>query len=298
MKIKDLLSEEIALLKEVSRRISDMERRIARLEHSVQDTSENLGKTLKHHSEKIEQFQEDENNRLEQLGERLKGIEAITVDARDKVYRGDWEIHQNIKQYLYQKAGMETAEFVIKNMEKVPAFNVTLDILTYGLKQTKLDGLYLEFGVYSGKTINHIARLRRNQTIYGFDSFEGLPEDWRSGFEKGTFKVDNLPEVEQNVQLVKGWYNETLPVFLEEHTEPCAFLHIDCDLYSSTKCIFDYLEDRILPGTIIVFDEYFNYPGWQEGEHKAFMELIEETGLQFEYIGYVEIMEQVAVRII
>lgn len=106
----------------------------------------------------------------------------------------------------------------------------------------------------------------------------------------------NAPQVNENVRLVKGRFNETLPEFVKEHTEPCAFIHVDCDLYSSTKTIFDNLKNQIVSGTVIAFDEYFNYPGWQEGEYKAFMEYVEENNIEFEYIARTD-YEQVAVRI-
>lgn len=236
-------------------------------------------------------------NQNELLQKQNEQIKETVIDSNQKLYRGDWEIHQNLKQYLYQECGLSSARYILKHMNNVPAFNITLDILSYAMEKRMADGLILEFGVYSGTTINHISSLC-DQTVYGFDSFEGLPEDWRSGFEKGTFEVPELPKTNNNVTLVKGWFDSTLPVFVQEHSEKVSLLHIDCDLYSSTKCIFDCLKNQIVPGTIIVFDEYFNYPGWEEGEYKAFQEYIAESNLSYEYIGYVEIMEQVAVRIV
>jgi hypothetical protein len=150
------------------------------------------------------------------------------------------------------------------------------------------DGLNLEFGVWSGKTINRFAdALGPGRTIHGFDSFEGLPEDWFGDRRKGRFDTGGkLPEVRPNVKLHKGWFSETLPRFVRENPGPVAFLHVDCDLYSSTKTIFEYLGDRIVPGTVILFDEYFNYPGWQEHEHKAFQELVVERDLKYRWIAY------------
>jgi len=55
------------------------------------------------------------------------------------------------------------------------------------------------------------------------------------------------------------------------------------------------LEPKLKPGAVIVFDEYFNYPGWKQGEYKAFMEFLEKTGYAFEFIGYNRNEEQVAV---
>lgn len=224
--------------------------------------------------------------------------EKTTVDTNKKIYRNDWEPNQNIRRQMYELAKSQTAEYVMKNMSKVKAFNVSLDILTFAIAESVVNGQFLEFGVYSGKTINHIAKLKPEETIYGFDCFEGLPETWRTGYESGCFKVDSLPDVESNVQLIKGLFQETLPGFRKNHQEVCSFIHIDCDLYSSTKYVLEELKEQIVAGTIIVFDEYFNYPGWQDGEYRAFQEFVQKYHLKYEYIAYVEILEQVAVRIL
>jgi predicted O-methyltransferase YrrM len=147
------------------------------------------------------------------------------------------------------------------------------------------EGLILEFGVATGDTINKIAKAVENRTVYGFDSFEGLPEDWRPGYGTGSFKQNKIPEVLPNVQLVVGLFSDTLPKFVQEHTEPVAFIHVDCDLYSSTKCIFDNLKDKMQDGTIIAFDEIRAYPGFEQHEYKAFNEFLEENKYQWECIG-------------
>lgn len=198
---------------------------------------------------------------------------------------------------LQRQALMDTAGFIQQNMRQVDSMDSDLDILTRGIKLTeKRKGLYLEFGVFSGRTINYIAR-QVARPVYGFDSFEGLPERWRDSWGAGHFKVVKLPRVAQNVTLIKGWFDKTLPEFLKTHPEDVAFLHIDCDLYSSTKTIFACLSPRIKAGTVIVFDEYFNYPGWRDGEFKAFQEFVAREGLEFEYLNYNRKAEQVSVRI-
>jgi len=155
-----------------------------------------------------------------------------------------------------------------------------------------------EFGVFTGDSINRIARLLPDATVWGFDSFEGLPEDWRDRFPQGTYAVKKMSRMRRNVRLIKGFYDETLDPFLREHPGKARFLHIDCDLYSSTRTVLDAFAGRIQPGTVVVFDEYFNYPGWQEGEYRAFAEFVEKTGVGFEYLGYCRYGEQAAVRII
>jgi hypothetical protein len=183
-------------------------------------------------------------------------------------------------------------------MANVESVGDKFSLLKKALGEATMNGSYLEFGVYRGETINYIASIKKDATIYGFDSFEGLPEFWRDGFGKGVFRLNKLPKVKENVVLIKGWFNESLREFLEGNKQDCAFVHIDSDLYSSAKSIFDLLRGRIKLGTIIVFDEFFNYPGWKDGECKAFSEFIEENKLKFEYITYNKNHEQVAVRII
>lgn len=152
---------------------------------------------------------------------------------------------------------------------------------------TVKDGFIMEFGVFQGRSINMISGYKPNSAVYGFDSFEGLPDDWGATvYEKGHFKVDNLPEVNPNVTLVKGWYDQTLPKFVEEHKaefekNKVALIHIDCDMYSSTKTVFDCLKPYIVPGTVIIFDELVGYPRWEEGEWQALNELLDETGYKY-----------------
>lgn len=204
----------------------------------------------------------------------------------------------DIGRELQRRATESTATYVQQRMAGVDSVSSDQDLITMAMGRVDQanDLLVCEFGVFSGRTINHIASLTQSK-VYGFDSFEGLPERWRDGFSKGHFKVEALPKVRPNVSLIKGLFDQTLPQFVADHHKAVGFLHIDCDLYSSTKTIFSALAPLIRPGCIIVFDEYFNYPGWEDGEHKAFMEFMANSGLGFEYIGYNRLHEQVAVKI-
>jgi tetratricopeptide (TPR) repeat protein len=178
-----------------------------------------------------------------------------------------------------------------------PRFANRNELLAHVMKEPVIPGLVLEFGVYSGHTINIIADALPKRTIYGFDSFEGLPEAW-GWAPAGHFARNSLPTVRKNVELIVGWFEDTLPGFVTDHPETdLSLLHVDCDLYSSTKTIFDHLGNRIIPGTIIVFDEYWNYPGWMEHEFKAFQEFTERAHVRYEFLGYTK-YEQVALRIV
>ena len=147
------------------------------------------------------------------------------------------------------------------------------------------DGMLVEFGVWTGRSLNHIARRFPDRTVYGFDSFEGVPDPWI--FREKAFRdIPAIPAVGENVELVQGWFDVTIPAFLDIHAGPCAFINIDSDVYSSAKTIFDCLGDRIIPGTVIFFDEFFNYPGWKTGEFKAWTEFVEDRHVKFEYLGF------------
>jgi hypothetical protein len=178
---------------------------------------------------------------------------------------------------------------MLRIIEDIP--DIKIYPLTYVFEKMKLQHtpstLWLEFGVASGKTINYISKFT-NDIVFGFDSFEGLPEKWRDGFDKGAFNRDgNLPNVNSNVTLVKGWFDNTLPNFIKSQNKKISFIHIDCDLYSSTKFILNTVKEYINPGCVIVFDELVNYPGFDgdTGELKAFYEFITENNVKYEWIG-------------
>lgn len=172
------------------------------------------------------------------------------------------------------------------------------ELLKFSADSVVLDGLWLEFGVYKGKSLRKIAA-QTDQRVYGFDSFEGLPEDWVQSYRQGDFSLKGrIPQdLPPHVTLVKGAFAETLPPFVKANIDPVAFLHIDCDLYNSTRTIFTHLRPRITKGTIILFDEFHNFPGWRQHEYRAFMEFIEESRSAFEYIGFASEYISVAARI-
>jgi hypothetical protein len=202
----------------------------------------------------------------------------------------------NLSLGLQRRANDRAAQYVELNMLGVDSSSSQKELLKKSFNYSEIDGLNLEFGVYSGNSINYLSTLTK-EFVYGFDSFEGLPERWRDGFGKSFFKINNLPRVRKNVRLIKGWFDKTIPVFILKNQSVIRFLHIDCDLYSSTKTIFELIGSRIVPGTVIVFDEYFNYPGWEHHEFKAFQEFILTSDLNYKYIGYNRNHEQVAVAI-
>jgi len=189
----------------------------------------------------------------------------------------------------------ESVRYARKHMRTSVGVESAREVLSLALKQATVHGHCLEFGVYKGGTIRFIAsQVGPSQLVHGFDSFEGLNEAW-SGDPSRFDAQGRLPNVPSNVLLHKGYFADTLPKWAAGNPGPISFLHIDSDLYESARCIFEHLSDRIVPGTIIVFDEYFNYPNWQDHEYRAFQELVGRCQIRYEYLGYARF--QVALKI-
>ncbi len=137
--------------------------------------------------------------------------------------------------------------------------------------------LYLEFGVWEGWSLRWwVEHLKTpGATFVGFDSFEGLPEQWRPDYPPGTFAVGAPPPItDPRVSFQVGWFNETLATFeMPPHDQ--LFVNIDCTLYSSTACVLEWLEPHLKPGDLIYFDELPEY----DHELRAFFEHVERTKL-------------------
>ena len=205
------------------------------------------------------------NLRLENIPTDKNYLKFLMKHIKREKMWGCWSIG------ILPKLKMKPLEYVLKN------------------KLLKENGLILEFGVYKGTTINLISNYV--DKVYGFDSFLGLPENNEQlnnkTWIKGKFNLDKkLPKVNDNVELIVGWFNETIDKFIKQHSnETISLIHIDCDLYISTKIIFDKLGHLINKNTILIFDELINYPGYERGEMKAFYEFITQNNKNFKWIG-------------
>jgi len=197
----------------------------------------------------------------------------------------------NLWDILVKRSLDETADFVERNLNSAiyrPSRELFYLSVVNSIKKNK--ALICEFGVYNGRSINTLSQMLPNAVFYGFDSFTGLPEKWEGNdLDRGYFNRSGIPPVtNKNVQLRIGSFADTVPIFAKEISEKTQIdlLHIDCDIYSSTKTVLDLCRLNIKSGTIIIFDEYFGYPNWENHEHKAFTEFVDQFGYQFEYLFY------------
>jgi Methyltransferase domain len=237
------------------------------------------------------------------LGKRIlhKISDVFAVRTSSQVWRvgplGRQGDTYDISETAALAAALDTGNYFLQHFTSMKSFETDIELLSYALSVAPKEGLVLEFGVATGRTINHIAKLHSGP-VHGFDTFAGLPEHWRENFPAGAFAQTGAPRVRENVVLHVGLFQETLPPFVEGAVGPISFVHIDCDLYGSTATIFKNLGNLLHPGAVIVFDEYWNYPGWRMHEWKAFQEFVSSAAVAYEYIGFVPRHQQVAVRLL
>ena len=155
--------------------------------------------------------------------------------------------------------------------------------------------LWLEFGVFSGESVALMAtHPHAPPKVFGFDSFIGLPApsldgrtDWTTQrFDRG----GELPSVPPNVELVPGWFSDTLPAFTRRadcRSTYAGLIHIDSDIYSSCAFVLATLTSAglVRRGTVIVFDELLHYPGWHAHEFKALFEWSRAWDVSFEWVA-------------
>lgn len=160
------------------------------------------------------------------------------------------------------------------------------------IKDRKLTGDYLEFGVFQGSSFILAASLAEKHSLqamrfFAFDSFEGLPENEGKLFRKGDYccpedrfirMIKKAGVAVQKVIAVKGWYKQSLTSETKRKYQlnAAAVVHVDCDLYSSTVDLLAFLKDLVQPGTIIIFNDWHAFRNHEKpedfGEERAFNE--------------------------
>jgi hypothetical protein len=230
---------------------------------------------------------------LEHLAHNLKirkfienGI--LSVVKQWKKLTSSTSFDHELQKLSHQKA----AQYALKefsNASYFPTKSQLYDFIrTSILTNTDVQSLHAEFGVFKGESLNFFATANNEIKWFGFDSFEGLPENWNGhGKTKAHFStLGKLPKVKANVTLVPGLFENTLPQWIRTQNKNFAFVHLDADLYSSTKQVLTIADAYFPNNTLFLFDEYFGYVGWEQGEHKAWIEWLNLNQYSAECIAY------------
>ena len=213
-------------------------------------------------------------------------------------------MYQRLFDVIDQQVLQDCAQYALNNFSDALRFRTRQEMWSFCLKkihevQPSGDGIITEFGVWSGTSINFFAKNSPKSRLFGFDSFEGLEENWvGTHLQKGSFNRNGrLPKVESNVRLSKGWFEDTVPEFVNQlGMEKILLVHMDADTYKPTKFVLNAIIKNLDKGSILIFDEYFGYNGWKLHEFKAWQEMVEFYDIQYRYIGYGP--EQVAIEIL
>ena len=223
----------------------------------------------------------------------MAAILSAYTDEDNEPGRGLNSISQQSR--LYQ-ARIDAWNYLKNSKQPMPPImGSAIQVFRHAMAAAPADGMVLEFGVRFGTSIRMLASLA--EKVDGFDSFEGLPDEWHHE-PKGSYTTKGvIPEVPANVSLHTGWFEDTLPQFLAQHAGPVRFINVDCDIYSSTKTVLELLAPRMVVGSVIVFDEYIGNEHWREDEFKAFQEAVVKYGWQYEYLCFSFFTKQVAVKI-
>lgn len=131
---------------------------------------------------------------------------------------------------------------------------------------------------------------------YGFDTFNGLPEDWHNE-KRGTYTSDNkIPDIPGS-EFIVGKFEDTLPSFFNTDRPIASLINFDADLYSSTICALTHCKPIIGKDTILVFDEFLMNPSFEEDEMKALFEFCNNNLLDFEVLAFSFYSKQVVIKL-
>ena len=148
-----------------------------------------------------------------------------------------------------------------------------------------------EFGVWMGNSLRYL--IDSFPHGYGFDTFEGLPENWH-GLPPGTYSsFGNVPNI-LGAEFITGDFRDTLPPFFSEPRPKAGLINFDADLYSSTITALTHAAPVIDERTVLVFDELIVNQNWEKDEFRALMEFCETNGLSCDVFAVSLFTKQVA----
>ena len=154
------------------------------------------------------------------------------------------------------------------------------------VQDSNTEGDWAEFGVHTGGTARFfLGHLPESSQFFLFDSFRGLPEKWDNLHPKGHFACDIPRFSDDRVVLVVGWFEDSVRDWARKRDRPLSFIHIDSDIYSSARTVLWSCNSLIVPGSVILFDEFQGYKGWQRHEYKAYREWKTHFGRNCTYLG-------------
>lgn len=144
------------------------------------------------------------------------------------------------------------------------------------------DRPFYEFGVWMGDSFRYLRRSFPKG--YGFDTFSGLPEDWRSVPQGSYSSFGRIPRID-GAEFIVGEFSDTLPKFFARPRPQAALMNFDADLYSSTLCALQHARPTIDDQTVLIFDEFIVNSDWEHDEYRALEEFCAEAGVSYKVLA-------------
>ncbi len=222
--------------------------------------------------------------------------EAILTSIVLKAYENKNNDLSLLKKEGYKEHGLARSINWVLNLPTTPKlFFHRWAFFDYITRNSKVERPFYEYGVWRGTAFKYLIKTFKKG--FGFDTFTGLPENWHKE-KAGTYSSEgNIPKIEGG-EFIVGKFEESLPNFFSKDRPLASLINFDADLYSSTICALNYSKVIIDEHTILVFDEFFTNPTWEEDEYKALIEFCELNGFGYEVIAVSFSSKQVAVKIL
>tara|TARA_B100000700_G_C15025772_1_gene848043 strand:- start:594 stop:1796 length:1203 start_codon:yes stop_codon:yes gene_type:complete len=222
-------------------------------------------------------------------------IKAKIILSGLKLHQGDSRLFD-----VFLKSDHKSDPYIrsfkwVKNLSKTPKlFFHRWGFFDYVLQISMKSRPFYEFGVWRGNSFRYL--IKTLKIGYGFDTFEGLPEDWHNE-KKGAYSAEGfLPKIKGGT-FIKGKFEDSLPNFFKIKRPLASIINFDADLYSSTLCALNYSKSIIDKNTILIFDEFISNKNWEQDEYKALNEFCLENNINYEVIAISYMTKQVALKL-
>jgi hypothetical protein len=208
-------------------------------------------------------------------------------------YVAERALPESVPMLMRRDAVMDAFDYAKTNMPDAYSFLDRFEGLSLSIDEARKRfpsrTRVLEFGVYKAGMINYQARKFPQLSFVGFDSFEGLQQQWSGMAPEKTFDLGGrLPKVRRNVSLVKGWFSESGPRWKASNpaSDVPLLIHVDCDTYAATVDVLELCSDYVEHGVVFHFDDYFGFPNWRTAGFKALKEIAEKRRWRLTYLSY------------
>ena len=243
-------------------------------------------------------------NTIQEAEERIN--QCLKIDTNNleaklnlsalKFHQGDQSLFDNLMKSTYKDHPIIRSLQWVSTLPKLPELFFDRWALFDSMsKKSKKDRPFYEFGVFRGESFKYLINTFKKG--YGFDTFEGLPEDWHTE-KQGSFSAEGIiPKIDGGT-FIKGKFEDTLSTFFSKPRPMASIINFDADLYSSTVCALNYSKPIIDKDTILIFDEFIVHENWEQDEYRAFNEFCSKNNLTYEVLAVSYSTFQTAVKLI